>query len=92
MVSQYNKPPQEQYPVKNLTAMVRSRIKMQGFMVADPEMGPKYAEEHRENIMKWLAEGSLRAKIDVTDGMENAAEGFVGMLEGKNFGKAVLKV
>jgi NADPH-dependent curcumin reductase CurA len=30
--------------------------------------------------------------MTVTEGIENAAEGLVGMLEGKNFGKAVLKI
>ena len=28
----------------------------------------------------------------VTEGIDNAAQGFVDMLSGKNFGKAVLKV
>ena len=92
MISQYNKPPAEQYGVKTLTAVVRSRIKMQGFLVNDLEMGPKHREDHKQNISKWLSDGSFKARIDVTDGMENAADGFVGMLAGKNFGKAVLKV
>jgi NADPH-dependent curcumin reductase CurA len=30
--------------------------------------------------------------MSVTDGIDNAPEGFVGMLQGKNFGKAVLKI
>jgi NADPH-dependent curcumin reductase CurA len=30
--------------------------------------------------------------MHITEGMENAAEGFVGMLEGKNYGKAILKL
>tara|TARA_R110002060_G_scaffold49450_1_gene60377 strand:- start:142 stop:243 length:102 start_codon:yes stop_codon:yes gene_type:complete len=30
--------------------------------------------------------------MTVTDGIENAAFGLVGMLEGKNFGKAVLRI
>jgi NADPH-dependent curcumin reductase CurA len=30
--------------------------------------------------------------LSITEGIENAAEGFVGMLEGKNFGKAVVRI
>ena len=29
---------------------------------------------------------------DVTNGLDNAIEGFIGMLKGENFGKAVVKV
>jgi NADPH-dependent curcumin reductase len=37
-------------------------------------------------------EGKVKYKEDVTEGLENAIDAFVGMLEGKNFGKAVIKV
>jgi NADPH-dependent curcumin reductase CurA len=30
--------------------------------------------------------------MDVTKGIDNAAEGFIGMLAGKNFGKAILEI
>jgi NADPH-dependent curcumin reductase CurA len=60
--------------------------------VSDKEFGPAYAKEHQENLQKWLAEGSVKAKLHVTEGIDNAAEGLVGIFEGKNFGKAVLKI
>ena len=55
-------------------------------------VGPVYTKERDENIAKWLHDGSFKAKESVTDGIDNAPEGFVGMLEGKNFGKTVLKI
>ena len=55
-------------------------------------MGPVYWEERDKNISKWLHDGSFKAKESVTDGIDNGPEGFVGMLQGKNFGKAVLKI
>lgn len=39
-----------------------------------------------------LADGSVKAKIDLTEGIDKAADGFIDMLEGRNFGKAVLKI
>lgn len=33
---------------------------------------------------------AFKAKMSLTNGIDHAAEGLVGMLEGKNFGKAVL--
>lgn len=64
----------------------------QGFIVGDPGMGSKYTKEHQENVSKWLSTGELVYRVDVTNGIDSALEGFVGMLQGKNFGKAVLLV
>lgn len=68
------------------------RLLWQGFIVGDKDFGPKYAAEHQKTVGKWINEGSFNAKIHETVGIENAAEAFVGMLKGENFGKAVLKV
>jgi len=40
-------------------------------------------------VEKWVAQGQIVYKEDV---LENVIQGFIGMLEGKNFGKAVIKV
>lgn len=91
-ISGYNQKPEERYGVKNLFHVVSKRIRMEGFIVFDENFGPKYAKEHQENMQKWLAEGSVKAKLDVTEGIDKAAEGLVGIFMGKNFGKAVLKI
>lgn len=92
MVSQYNLSPSDAYPIRNLMQVVAKRLKMQGFIVFDPNMGPKYAEEHQKNVQKWISEGKFKAETHVTKGIDNAADGLIGMLAGKNFGKAVLEV
>jgi NADPH-dependent curcumin reductase CurA len=92
MISQYNCKPGEQYPIRNLMQIVAKRITMRGFIVGDENMGPKHTKEHQEKLQKWLADGTFKAKISVTEGIDNAVEGFIGMLEGKNFGKAVLQI
>lgn len=92
MISQYNKPPEERLGPKNIFLVVAKRLTMRGFIVGDKNMGPIYVEERDRNIAKWLHEGTFKAKVHVTDGIDNGPEGFVGMLEGKNFGKAVLKI
>lgn len=65
---------------------------MQGFIASDPGFGPAYYQEHQDNASKWLSTGELVVRETVTEGIDNAAQGFVDMLSGKNFGKAVLKV
>jgi NADPH-dependent curcumin reductase CurA len=92
MISQYNCKPGEQYPLRNLMQIVAKRITMRGFIVSDENMGPRHVKEHQEKLQKWLSEGSFKAKLSVTEGIDNAVDGFLGMLSGKNFGKAVLQI
>jgi NADPH-dependent curcumin reductase CurA len=92
MVSEYSKADGERYGVKNLMSIVAKRITMRGFIVGDENMGPRYIKDRDEKVAQWLHDGSFKAKTSVTDGIDNAPEGFVGMLQGKNFGKAVLKI
>lgn len=93
MISQYNiKDASERYGVRNLMYVVSKRITMQGFIVNDPDFGPAYGQEHQEKVQAWIADGSFKTKLHITEGIDNAAEGFLGLLEGKNFGKAVLKI
>ena len=92
MISEYSKAENERFGVKNLMNVVAKRITMTGFVVGDKHMGPKYVKERDENVSKWLHDGSFKAKTSVTEGIDNAPEGLVGMLQGKNFGKAVLKI
>ncbi|KAI0147699.1 hypothetical protein GGR57DRAFT_242822 [Xylariaceae sp. FL1272] len=92
MIEGYNKPLEERYGVRNLVEFFGKRLTMQGFLVFDEEMGPAYTMEHQKNVQKWISEGSLTAKLHVTHGLDHAAEGFSQLFQGKNFGKAVLKI
>jgi NADPH-dependent curcumin reductase CurA len=40
----------------------------------------------------WISEGRLKYKEDIVDGLENAPEAFLGLLEGRNFGKLIVRV
>lgn len=72
--------------------VVAKRLTIRGFIVGDANMGPRYFKEHQENVQKWISEGKFKAVMSETNGIDNAAEGLIGMLAGKNFGKAVLVV
>ncbi|KAF2798958.1 NADP-dependent leukotriene B4 12-hydroxydehydrogenase [Melanomma pulvis-pyrius CBS 109.77] len=92
MISQYNTKPEEQYPIRNLMQVVSKRINMRGFIVSDENMGAKYAKDHQEKLQKWISEGAFKAKQSVTVGIDNSIDGFLGMLKGQNFGKAILQI
>lgn len=71
--------------------MVRKRIRWQGFLVYDADI-VQHQKARDENISKWIAEGSFRSTDYITNGMDNAIEGFLGMLKGDNLGKSILKI
>ena len=42
-------------------------------------------------MTEWVASGQVKYLEDITNGFENTVDAFVGMLEGKNFGKTIVK-
>jgi NADPH-dependent curcumin reductase CurA len=39
-----------------------------------------------------VLDGELRYREDIVDGLENAPEAFIGMLEGRHFGKLLIRL
>jgi NADPH-dependent curcumin reductase CurA len=86
-VSQYNVegPQPTFYP----QLLIVYRARMQGFLVSD------YAHRFGEavpRLARWVASGEVRYRETVTDGLENAPRAFIGMLNGENRGKALVRV
>ena len=55
----------------------------------------QYTAQHdlaRARLAGWLADGRLKYREDVVDGIENAPSAFIGMLQGENLGKRIVKV
>ena len=91
-ISQYNNASaKESYGVKNYAALIVKRVKWQGFLVFDPNI-MKHAKARDENITKWIQDGSFKSVDHVTEGMDNAVEGFLGMLKGENLGKSFVHI
>lgn len=88
LISQYNVAP---YPIKNLDNILFKRLTMRGSIVSDLDMGDRYAKEHQQNLQAWTKDGSFKALIHEVEGIDNAAEGLVGIFHGQNVGKAVLR-
>ncbi|EKV29222.1 Putative oxidoreductase YncB [Caenispirillum salinarum AK4] len=65
------------------------RLKVQGFIIFDYQ--PRYPEFLKE-MTPWVASGDITYREDVAEGLESAPEAFMGLLEGRNFGKLVVKV
>ena len=79
----------DRLPLLMQTFLVR-RIKAQGFIIFD-DYGSRY-QEFLAAMRPWVEAGKIKFIEDVVDGLENAPNAFIGLLEGKNFGKLVVRV
>jgi NADPH-dependent curcumin reductase CurA len=87
MVSQYNDA--EFQPGPNLGFVVGKRVLIQGMIVSDR---PERFAEWRALAAPWVADGTLRYREDVIEGLENAPAALAGILGGRNFGKLLVRV
>jgi hypothetical protein len=72
-----------------LSAVLRWRIKIQGFIIFDHyHRLPAFVGDMSE----WLRAGRVRYREEVIEGLENAPRGLIGLLAGENFGKLVVRV
>jgi NADPH-dependent curcumin reductase CurA len=76
--------------VSLLQGMILQRsLKMQGFIVSNyRDRIPAFIGD----MSVWLAQGKIKYREDVVDGLENAPEAFLGFFSGANFGKLVVRV
>ena len=87
MISEYNdKTPR---PGPNLGAVVRKRLKIQGFIVSDHR---HRQGEFRATVAPLVKSGQLKYREDIVDGLDNAPEAFIGLLQGRNFGKLLVRL
>ena len=56
----------------------------------------EFAEQHYAEFVRevgaGIADGRIRYREDIVDGLDKAPEAFIGMLHGRNFGKLIVRV
>ncbi len=88
LISQYNATGEVAGP-KNYAMILMQRLKVQGFIILD------YQDRYPEAISaisQWMAEGKIKVKLDVVDGLENALETLKKLYTGANTGKLMMRV
>ena len=86
MISGYDGEP---IPLKNPQLLLTQRLMIQGFIVSEHmEVWPEALKELGGRV----ADGSLKYRESVAEGLAAAPEAFVGMLKGRNFGKQLVKL
>jgi NADPH-dependent curcumin reductase CurA len=69
--------------------VIAMRIRVQGFIYT--EYMPRLGEFHRD-MGQWIAAGQVKARETVVEGLENTPEAFLGLFEGANTGKMLVKL
>lgn len=87
-ISQYNNKEAVKGPANYLSLLV-NRARMEGFVVMDHAAG--FAAAGQE-MAGWMAQGKLKSKEDIVEGLETFPETLMKLFNGENFGKLVLKV
>jgi NADPH-dependent curcumin reductase CurA len=88
MISNYNDEKLQPGP-RGMTVIVRSRLRVQGFIVTDH---PEACHEYVAKAVGWLAKGKLKYRETVAEGIENAPGAFISMLKGGNTGKQIVQL
>jgi NADPH-dependent curcumin reductase CurA len=75
---------------ETMRAILTKSLTVRGFINYD------FAAEHYPAFLRevsaGIADGRIRYREDFVDGLERAPEAFLGMLEGRNFGKLIVRV
>jgi NADPH-dependent curcumin reductase CurA len=87
LIAQYNSP--TPMPGPDMFSVLRKRLMLRGFIVSD--FAAKQGDFLRE-AGEWVRTGRLKYREDVADGLEKAPAAFLGLLQGKNFGKMLVRV
>jgi NADPH-dependent curcumin reductase CurA len=79
----------EPYGYKMLRSVLVNRIRMQGMIVFDWK--DRYGEALK-GLSGYLAEGKLKYRESIVEGIDNAPKGLIALLKGENFGKQLVKL
>lgn len=86
MISQYNTEPTGP---RNIYGVVEKSIKLQGFLAANHlDLWPDF----QGDVTQWIAEGDVKWRQKVVDGLESAPKAFLGLFAGENVGKMLVRL
>lgn len=87
MIANYNdpKPPAFRF----VTRIIAARIRLKGFIVFDYQS--RMDEFYRE-MGQWVASGAVKSRETVVEGLERMPDAFLGLFEGSNTGKMLVKL
>jgi NADPH-dependent curcumin reductase CurA len=87
-ISQYNATEATPAP-RNLAVAIGKQLTLRGFLVGGQR---QHAAEFAARMSGWLADGTVRYDETIVDGLENAPQAFIDLLDGANTGKMLVRI
>jgi hypothetical protein len=87
MIEGYNRT--EPTSLRFIMRVVAARIRLQGFLVFDYQ--PRMGEFHRD-MTAWVNSGAVKSRETIVDGLGKTLEAFLGLFEGHNVGKMLVRL
>ena len=88
MISQYNATEPQPGP-DNIIQVVGKQLTLRGFIVSTHvDMQPQFLQD----MAGWIQSGQMKFEETVMEGIENAPEAFLGLFQGRNKGKMLVKL
>ena len=89
MISAYNNQGARSEGVTTLANMIYNRVTMRGFVVYEFK---DRRDEFLADMRKWIAEGKMKYRETIMEGIEQAPHALIGLLQGENIGKMLVKL
>ncbi len=89
MISAYNNKGARSEGVTTLSNMIYNRVTMKGFVVYEFN---DMREQFLTDMRTWMAEGKMKYQETIMQGIEQAPAALIGLLEGKNTGKMLVRL
>ncbi|HML12692.1 MAG TPA: NADP-dependent oxidoreductase [Xanthobacteraceae bacterium] len=92
LIAHYNDvavPPGPDLTPALMRAVLTKRLTIRGFIVRD---FAAHAAAFERDVSQWVRAGKIKYREDVVEGIANAPQAFIGLLQGKNFGKLLVRV
>jgi NADPH-dependent curcumin reductase len=75
---------------ETMRQVIAKRLTLRGFINYD--FAAEYFADFVRDVSAWLKEGRIHYREHIVDGLENAPKAFIGMLNGENLGKALVRL
>lgn len=73
-----------------MAAILQKRVHVEGFIILD-HYATRY-DSFAQDMYVWMSAGKIKLRENKIQGLENAPAAFIGLLQGKNFGKLLVEV